>query len=91
MRVEAVDRSGGRKHVTHIIGLEHMGLDPNKVATWAQTKFTAATSVQPLPGKHAGDEVLIQGFVLKEAASWLISEMGVPKEYLELSDKRKKK
>merc|ERR1711971_449336 len=39
-------RQGGKKHVTHITGLEHYGLDPKEFASACSKKFACATTAR---------------------------------------------
>jgi len=52
IRISTENRSGGRKHVTHISGLETFGIDPKEFANMCRKKFACATSAQALEGKQ---------------------------------------
>ncbi|KAF8056147.1 Eif2d [Scenedesmus sp. PABB004] len=55
------ERRQGNKYVTRVTGLEAFLVDPAAVASEAQRKYAAATSVADLPGKHnPGQEVILQ-------------------------------
>eukprot|EP01117_Protostelium_nocturnum_P006218 TRINITY_DN2241_c0_g1_i1.p1 TRINITY_DN2241_c0_g1~~TRINITY_DN2241_c0_g1_i1.p1 ORF type:complete len:453 (+),score=112.17 TRINITY_DN2241_c0_g1_i1:539-1897(+) len=78
-----------RKHITHIFGLESFGINPNSVSSEFNKLFAASTTVQQLPGKTAGKEVLIQGDFVKEIATYIIEKYSIPKKYLQASHKGK--
>eukprot|EP01104_Vermistella_antarctica_P001255 TRINITY_DN1130_c4_g1_i1.p1 TRINITY_DN1130_c4_g1~~TRINITY_DN1130_c4_g1_i1.p1 ORF type:complete len:371 (+),score=114.20 TRINITY_DN1130_c4_g1_i1:149-1114(+) len=66
------NRQGGRKHITHIVGLEHFAVSPEELASRFRSMFAASTSVQKAAGKGQGKELLIQGDVSKKAVDELI-------------------
>jgi translation initiation factor 1 (eIF-1/SUI1) len=64
LQVLVEPRQGGRKHVTHVSGLEAFGIDP-KEAKKAMSCFAASATVRPMesgPGAKKGHlEVQVQG------------------------------
>lgn len=56
-----------------------------------QVKFASSCSVQNLPGKNAGREIVIQGTFVDELESLLTSEYGLRKEYITIQNKLGKK
>ncbi|GJQ10986.1 hypothetical protein GpartN1_g2777.t1 [Galdieria partita] len=85
------DRQGGRKHVTRIQGIETFGIEPEDFAQKAQIAFACASSVHPLPGKQNHSvEVQCQGNVASDVIKWL-QKFGIPLNWIQIQDKRKKK
>jgi len=72
-------RQGGKKHVTHITGLETYGISPKEFASACRKKFACATTAQKLPGsqKKGKQEVKIQGDLIYD----LIDFLGNPATY----------
>jgi len=48
-------RQGGKKHVTHVTGLETYGVSPKEFASACRKKFACATTNQKLPGSQKGE------------------------------------
>lgn len=92
------------KNVTKIIGLETFipaGTKEEEVvkqihgfAHELQLKFASSGTVQNLPGKNAGKEVVVQGNFADELEALLTGEYGLRKDYVSIQnklDKKKKK
>ncbi|GAX73699.1 hypothetical protein CEUSTIGMA_g1151.t1 [Chlamydomonas eustigma] len=67
--------------VTRIVGVEHFMMSAEQVASDCQKKFACSTSVNELPGKNQGSEVLIQGH-LEGVSEFLSKAYGVPKKFI---------
>lgn len=65
-------------------------ISPEAIANELNKLFAASSSVQPLPGKAAHKEVLVQGDVAKKAIDHLVVKHQVPKKYFEFKEKGKK-
>ena len=96
VRIIVEDRQGGRKHVTRIQRVSAYGIDDQAFATEAQRKFAAAATVAEIPGSAkkggtAATEVVIQGAFGEEMHEFLCREYGVPRQWCDVSDKRKKR
>ncbi|PRP75598.1 hypothetical protein PROFUN_15643 [Planoprotostelium fungivorum] len=85
------DRRQGNKVVTHIAGLESYGISPLDIAGEFNKMFAASTSVQQLPGKTAGKEVLVQGDNIKKIEEYLMEEFEIPAKYIQSKGLEKKK
>jgi len=60
------DRMGGRKHVTHVVGVESFGLSADELGAEAQRKFKTSCSVTKLPGKtETSKEISLQGNLMQ--------------------------
>jgi translation initiation factor 2D len=77
-------RHGGRKHLTNISHLEKFGIDPERFSESCQKKFSASSSLQPLPGKQDSGlfQVQVQGEFAKEVREWLMVEYGLSKNHI---------
>lgn len=84
------ERRQGNKKVTKLSGLESFLLDAELLASELQKKFACSTSVSELPGKK-GHEVLVQGGVIDNLGKYLVEQYGIPKRYIEVFDKTKKR
>ncbi|XP_057973359.1 uncharacterized protein LOC131161545 isoform X2 [Malania oleifera] len=84
------ERRQGNKKVTKLAGLESFLMDAEALASELQKKFACSTSVAELPGKK-GHEVLVQGGVIDDLARHLVEQYGIPKRYIEVLDKTKKR
>lgn len=92
------------KNVTKIINLETFipaGTKEDEIvkqihgfAHQLQLKFASSATVQNLPGKNAGREIVIQGNFADDLEAMLIEEYGLRKDYVSVQnklDKKKKK
>jgi translation initiation factor 2D len=81
------ERRQGSKRVTRVAGVEAFLIDPSALATECSRKYAAASALSDLPGKHAGQEILVQGEVASEVAEQLHRDHGVPRKYLSVTKK----
>ncbi|TFY76449.1 hypothetical protein EWM64_g7560 [Hericium alpestre] len=82
----------GRKACTLITGFEQFQLASDAIAEALRARCASATAVTPVPGKSAGEEIMVQGKQIKPVVDYLLGE-GVPKRWIEaadLSDAKKK-
>lgn len=89
------------KNVTKIIGLETFipsDIKEEEVvkqihgfAHQLQLKFASSATVQNLPGKNAGREIVIQGNFADELETFMQTEFGLRKDYITLQNKLGKK
>lgn len=84
------ERRQGNKKVTKLSGFESFLLDAESLASELQKKFACSTSVTELPGKK-GHEVLVQGGVIDNLGKHLVEQYGIPKKYIEVFDKTKRR
>lgn len=56
-----------------------------------QVKFASSSTVQNLPGKNAGKEVVVQGNFVDELESMFTMEYGLKKECISIQNKLGKK
>mmetsp|Transcript_9190 Transcript_9190/g.27665 ORF Transcript_9190/g.27665 Transcript_9190/m.27665 type:complete len:726 (-) Transcript_9190:1418-3595(-) len=92
IQIVVEDRQGGRKHVTRVQGLQAHNLSPETVAMRCQVAFACSAGVQPVPGKSTKDlEIHLQGDVGKGLPDLLASEYKVPRKYIDVQKKGKKK
>jgi len=82
-----VEQRQGKKHVTRVSGLETFGIVPSALSSEFSKLFAASTTIQQLPGKNAGEEILVQGNVLKGVSDYLTDKLCIPKKYIEVLDK----
>lgn len=80
----------GRKACTLITGFEPYFLAADDLAEELRQKCASSTSVNPLPGKSAGLEVMVQGKQIKTVADLLMAR-GVPKKWVVAEDLTGKK
>ena len=80
----------GRKACTLITGFEPYFLIADALAEELRQKCASSTSVNPLPGKNAGLEVMVQGKQIKIVMDVLIAK-GVPKKWIISEDMTGKK
>jgi len=85
----SVENRQGRKFLTRLSGLEDFCISPDKLAQELKISCAASTSVQQLPAKGAGKEILIQGNVVSEVGEMLITQYQVSKKYIETKDSTK--
>lgn len=52
-----------------------------------QVKYASSATVQNLPGKNAGKEILVQGNFIDELEAYFVGELGIRKEYMTLQNK----
>ncbi|KAJ9523141.1 hypothetical protein QJQ45_023868 [Haematococcus lacustris] len=79
--VSVVKRQGSKK-VTRVVGMEAFLVSPEELAAESQRKFAASSSVNELPGKSGGVEVVVQGSVAEQMAALLTDRYGIPKKYI---------
>jgi len=84
-----VENRQGRKFVTRVNGLEDFGINPDALAQDLKIACAASSSVQQLPAKGAGKEVLVQGNVVAEVGEMLVEQFQIPKKYIETKDATK--
>lgn len=84
------ERRQGNKKVTKLSGFEPFLLDAESLALEFQKKFACSTSVTEIPGKK-GHEVLVQGGVIDNLGKHLVVQYGIPKKYIEVFDKTKRR
>ena len=80
----------GRRAVTCVTGFENFQVEADDFAEELRKACASSTSVNPLPGKAAGQEIMIQGKQLKAVTDLLIAK-GVPKQWIEIKDTTGKK
>jgi len=86
----AIEQRQGNKWVTRFWNLEVFGLEPEKVASAAQLKFSSSCTTQARPGKSQDIEVVVQGKVTKELPDFLQSEYGLhPNRHVKLPESKK--
>jgi translation initiation factor 1 (eIF-1/SUI1) len=56
-----------------------------------QLKFASSASVQNLPGKNAGKEIVIQGNFVEELQTLFSTEYGIKQEFISVQNKLGKK
>lgn len=88
-----IEQRQGRKTVTRILGLEAFGISPEAIGEELRKVCASSTALTALPNstpKHPAYEVLVQGPQLKAVADMMLAR-GVPKKYIQVMDKTKKK
>ena len=80
----------GRRATTCVTGFENFQVDADDLAEELRKSCASSTSVNPLPGKAAGQEVMVQGKQFKAVTDLLIAK-GVPKQWIEVKDTTGKK
>jgi translation initiation factor 2D len=75
----------GRRATTCVTGFESFQVEAEDLADELRKACASSTSINPLPGKAAGQEVMVQGKQLKEVTDLLIAK-GVPKQWIEVKD-----
>lgn len=75
----------GRRATTCVVGFENFQVEADDLAEELRKACASSTSVNPLPGKAAGQEVMVQGKQLKVVTDLLITR-GVPKQWIEVKD-----
>ncbi|KZV88547.1 hypothetical protein EXIGLDRAFT_651009 [Exidia glandulosa HHB12029] len=80
----------GKRPVTLITNFEPYGLDADWLGEELRRICAGATSVNPLPGKSAGKEVLVQGKQIRAVQEFLLGR-GVGKKWIETVDATEKK
>ena len=75
----------GRRATTCVAGFEAFQVEADDLAEGLRKTCASSTSVNPLPGKGAGQEVMVQGKQLKAVADLFIAK-GVPKQWIETKD-----
>jgi translation initiation factor 2D len=80
----------GRRATTCVTGFENFQVEADYLAEELRKSCASSTSINPLPGKAAGQEVMVQGKQLKAVTDILIAK-GVPKKWIEAKDMTGKK
>ncbi|KAI0311462.1 hypothetical protein OF83DRAFT_1295388 [Amylostereum chailletii] len=80
----------GRKACTLITGFEPFLLDSGTIADALRARCASSTAISPIPGRVAGEEVMVQGKQIKATVEFL-EETGVPKKWIESADTVEKK
>ena len=80
----------GRRATTCITGFENFQVEADDLAEELRKSCASSTSVNPLPGRAAGQEVMVQGKQLKAVVD-LLNAKGVPKQWIEAKDTTGKK
>jgi len=75
----------GRRVTTCVAGFESFQVEADYLAEGLRKACASSTSVNPLPGKGAGQEVMVQGKQLKAVIDLLYTK-GVPKQWIEVKD-----
>jgi translation initiation factor 2D len=75
----------GRRATTCVTGFENFQIEADGLAEELRKACASSTSVNSLPGKAAGQEVMVQGKQLKAVTDLLIAK-GVPKQWIEAKD-----
>jgi translation initiation factor 2D len=83
----------GRHVMTHVVGLEHFGLDPKEIAKACSKKFAVSATTAKLPGKDNNVmEVLVQGKDLQESIGELIeTQYKIPAKYIDVVENKQQK
>jgi len=79
----------GRKFVSKVSNLEGFGISPSDCADELRSLLAASASTQQLPGKNAGEMLIVQGRMTKELVEHFTKKYGIPKKYIESLDKGK--
>lgn len=80
----------GRRATTCVAGFENFQVEADDLAEELRKACASSTSVHALPGKGAGQEVMVQGKQLKAVTDLLIAR-GVPKRWVEVTETTRKK
>ena len=75
----------GRRATTCVSGFENFQVEADDLAEGLRKACASSTSISPLPGKGAGQELMVQGKQLKAVTDLLIAK-GVPKQWIETKD-----
>lgn len=89
-----ISQRAANKQVTLINNLETFGIDPHSLAHTLQIGVAASASVNPVPNKKEGMQVLVQGNQVLFLAKLLLDEYKIPLKFirgLENAPKKKKK
>ena len=73
----------GRKHATHVEGLDAYGIALEPVARDAARMLAASASVQPCPSNPSRMEVVVQGHAAAAIAERLMTHWGVPRTVID--------
>ena len=79
-----------RRVVTCVAGFENFQVEADDLAEELRKSCASSTSVNPLPGKAAGQEVMVQGKHLKAVIDLLLAK-GVPGQWIDAKDTTGKK
>ena len=89
------------KNVTKVSGIENLAASNTPhdelvkqihgFAHSLQIKFASSSTVQNLPGRNAGREIVIQGNFLEEVESLLVDEYEVDRQHITTHNKLGKK
>jgi translation initiation factor 2D len=66
-------------------GFENFQIEADYLSEGLRRVCASSTSVNPLPGKGAGQEVMVQGKQLKAVLDLLLAK-GVPKQWIEAKE-----
>lgn len=75
----------GRRATTCVTGFEIFQVEADDLAEELRKACASSTSVNPLPGRGTGQELMVQGKQLKVVTDLLIAK-GVPKQWIEVKD-----
>lgn len=75
----------GRRATTCVTGFENFQVEADDLAEELRKACASSTSINPLPGKTTGQEIMVQGKQLKAVTDLLIAK-GVPKQWIEAQD-----
>eukprot|EP00922_Rhytidocystis_sp_ex-Travisia-forbesii_P022786 GHVS01033383.1.p1 GENE.GHVS01033383.1~~GHVS01033383.1.p1 ORF type:complete len:713 (+),score=151.89 GHVS01033383.1:130-2268(+) len=89
VKITIGERSGGRKHITHIVGLSTFHVDQAAVAGALQKQLACSASTYELPGKIKELAIMVQGRSGTQSAEFLVSECSIPKKYIQVESKGK--
>eukprot|EP00922_Rhytidocystis_sp_ex-Travisia-forbesii_P051241 GHVS01076069.1.p1 GENE.GHVS01076069.1~~GHVS01076069.1.p1 ORF type:complete len:569 (+),score=108.04 GHVS01076069.1:1-1707(+) len=89
VKITIEDRSGGKKHVTHIVGLKTFHVDQAAVAVALQKQLACSASTYELPGKAKELAIMVQGRSGTPSAEFLMSQCLIPKKYIQIESKEK--
>lgn len=101
IHIKIENRQGGRKHLTHVTGVETFAIPPEELAQQLKVKCAASTTLRQLPAKGSGmvsvgstltgKDIVIQGSVTDEVISVLTEQWFIPKRFIEAEKASKKK
>ena len=75
----------GRRATTCVTGFENFQVEADDLAEELRKICATSTSINPLPGRTAGQELMVQGKQLKAVTDLLMAK-GVPKQWIEAKD-----
>ncbi|KAJ3005789.1 Eukaryotic translation initiation factor 2D [Thoreauomyces humboldtii] len=94
-----LEKRGGNKCITRIVGMEAFGIGADQLAACLKIRCASSTSVTPIPGKTTTvfHEVMVQGTKSKDVCAVLEKEFGIPftgsgtSRFVEVTQKAAKK